>query len=156
MMLRHCEAIFLVYDVGSRASFDAVRHYYRNILLERSTERRDICLFMCRPSCPPRPPYRGVVFVVANKIDRPDEEWEVTTEEGQEFCESIGAIFHAMSAKKDKGRGKERFSSMTRQVLSRRVENESIVQLPEAHAAEGFILPRVEQILRDQNKKFWY
>ena len=74
-MVRHCEACIFVYDIGNKASFDAVKWYYKNFSLERSLERRGLCPLSCFPTCTSRPPYEGLLFVIANNIDCEENEW---------------------------------------------------------------------------------
>lgn len=53
--LRHVEAVVLMYDVGSRESFDEMKRYLENFLLERSLPATVACTLRCSPSCSPRP-----------------------------------------------------------------------------------------------------
>ncbi|KAK3720791.1 RAS2 protein [Vermiconidia calcicola] len=120
---RHCEVCFLVYDVTNRQSFEAVRSYYDNFCLERSLERvksRNQC---CVGDCPARPPFPGLVFIIANKIDREHNEWTVSMEEGEKFCKSIGAEFMPMSARTGEGSGTKVLLEMAHLVLLRRIQN---------------------------------
>ena len=116
-MLHHCEACILVYDVTNRASFQALSWYYENFYLERSLERSGPCELRCRPSCAPRPPFRGMFFVIANKIDCDKAEWEVSIQEGEDFCVPIGAVFLQMSAKTGEGSRTEAILDMANHIL---------------------------------------
>ena len=127
---RHCEACILVYDVTNRESFKAMRLCYDNFCLERSLERpqsmANYCA--CRQDCLPRPPFRGLFFVIANKIDRDEAEWTVSNEEGEDFCASIGAIFMPMSAKTGEGSGSNALLEIVNHVLFRRIENRPLLE----------------------------
>ncbi|KAK5173745.1 uncharacterized protein LTR77_002426 [Saxophila tyrrhenica] len=120
---RHCEVWIMTYDVADRKSSEALRVYHDNFLLERRLER-DVggCKGCYDRACPPRPPFRGLFFVIANKVDLPKPEWKTSIEEGQGFCASIGAIFMPMSAKTGEGSGTEALSEMAYHVLWRRVQ----------------------------------
>ena len=61
----------MVYDVSRRSSFDNIQGWYENILNERGD---DI-----------------ILGLLGNKTDLPDK--EVTTQEGFEKAEKIGALF---------------------------------------------------------------
>ena len=119
--LRHCEACIFVYDVGNRASFDAVKWYYENLSHERSLERL-YCDVGCSPVCKPRPPYLGSIFVIANKFARNEGEWATTRQEGEDLCASIGATFFPMSCKTGEGGGRVNLESMTFQILLKRAQ----------------------------------
>ena len=125
---RHCEACIFVYDVTNRASFDCLCPYYDNIFLERSLERPKHTAGWCHHDCPPRPPFRGLFFVIANKTDREKTEWAVSMEEGEAFCSSIGAIFMPMSAKTGEGSGSNAVLEMANHVLFQRVQNRPLFE----------------------------
>ena len=150
LMARHCETCVLVYDVGRKASFERAKGYYENFYIERNLERRP-CAYRCSPCCPPRQAYRGLFFVFANKTDRPEIEWEVDLQEGQDFCDSIGATFFPTSALKEKG-GKTKLDAMTRQILLRRIHYISTNQVDpngDDWSDSG------TRYVKD-NKPFWY
>lgn len=119
-LMRHCDAFIYVYDVGNRSSFDDMRQHYEGVLVSRSREA-PYCTLGCSPSCPPRPDYSGSVFVVANKIDLAPGEWQVTMQEGEDFCKSIGAIFIRMSAKTGEGGGTSIMRAITKQIILKRI-----------------------------------
>ena len=123
--MRHCEACAFVFDPRDAASFDAVRHYYENFLLERSLERAD-CYQHCSP-CVPRPSFKGLVFVIANKIEE-DAAWAVTRQEAEDFCASIEATFVPMSAKTGEGGGVELLKALSRLILLRRLHHISTAE----------------------------
>ena len=54
----------------------------------------------------PQSPFRGLLYVFANKIDIDRSEWQVSAEEGRMFCASIGAVFCPLSARTGEGGGK--------------------------------------------------
>ena len=118
---RHCEAFIFVYDICDRSSFEALKWHYKNILLERSLARRSYCILQCLPDCTARSPYGGSIFVIANKVDRDESEWEVDVQEQEDFCASIGADFIPMSAKTGKGCSRNTLVSMTNRILQRRI-----------------------------------
>lgn len=150
--LRHVEACIFVYDVGSRAGFDDVKCYYENFVLERSLDARQHCQMGCWSVCRRRPqPYKGLVWVVANKIDRPEQEWAIAREEGEDFATSIGAIFIAMSAKTGEGHDENQLLSMTIRILLRRVRT-----LAE-DGVDGLDIPPMELTgTRRRNARVWY
>ena len=126
---RHCEACILAYDVTDWASFNALSWYHHNFLEERSLERSYCCgtEMRCRP-CAPRPPFRGLFFVIANKIDCDKSEWAVSLLEGEDFSASIGAIFLPMSAKTGEGSGAEAVLEIANYILWRRIENRPLLK----------------------------
>lgn len=120
MELRHVEVCIFAYDVTSRTSFDGMKRYYSDFLLERSREGR-WCRVQCRPICKPRKqPFKGLLYVIANKIDKPQDEWTVALAEGQEYAASIDATFIAISAKTGEGCRKDLLSNMAKHAFLRR------------------------------------
>lgn len=154
-VLRHCEACIFVYDVGDRDSFEGVKFNHQNLAMERSLERPPYCILHCSPSCPPRQPYQGLKFLIANKNDRPAEERAVTSREGEELAVSLGATFIEAAAKTGSGVGTELLSRMVQQILLNRLKRLEAVIHEGAHAAEGYRLPGVLDVMRDRNKCFW-
>lgn len=155
-IMRHCEACVFVYDVSNRASFEAVKWYHQNSLLERSLQRPGHCAFQCSPTCIPRPPYRGTIFVVANKIDRGSGDRVVTKREGEEMCSSIGAEYIEGSAKTGDCIGTALLVSMTTRILLERLRNMDFVGDLRVHAAEGYALPFASYPVLHRNMHFWY
>ncbi|KAK3716670.1 hypothetical protein LTR37_006300 [Vermiconidia calcicola] len=100
-----------------------MRTYYNNFCLERSLRRPHGLGGYCYNDCPPRPPFQGLFFVIANKIDRDQAEWEISIEEGKEFCLIIGAIFMPMSAKTGEGSGSQAVLEMANHIFFRRIQN---------------------------------
>lgn len=137
---RHCEACFFVYSVGDRASFEAVRWYHEQFLLERSIERKNPrCWYGCDSGvptyCPPRPPFDGLIFVMANKIDG---ERVVTKEEGEQLSESLGATYMEISARMGDGVGTELLKRLVSRILLHRItENEVVSQVNEDELGDG-------------------
>lgn len=82
--VRKSEGCVLAYDVGSKDSFDYIKWLYKECYLEQ----RD---FPSRFSLP-RP-----FWVIANKINRDRDIWEVSLSEGEAFAGEIGAPFFPMS-----------------------------------------------------------
>ena len=123
--MRHCEACAFVFDPRDAASFEAVKHYYENFLRERSLERAD-CYQHCS-ICVPRPSFKGLVFVIANKIEG-DAAWAVTRQEVEDFCASIEATFVPMSAKTGEGGGIELLKALSRVILLRRLHHISTAE----------------------------
>ena len=79
----NAKAVILVYDITNKKTFDAIKNYWHGQILE---------------NC-----YKGVIIAVAaNKSDL-FEEREVSNEEGEEFANSINAIFSSTSAKNNSG-----------------------------------------------------
>lgn len=68
------ESFVLVYAVNSRDSFDGLYEFSSLVERIRDTEL-----------------WRVPLVVVANKTDLPEDEWQVTEEEGRQFAERIGA-----------------------------------------------------------------
>lgn len=120
---RHCEACFLVYDVTVRASFDAAKWYWENFQRERARPVSN-CAHCPWQVCSPRPPFQGCVFVLANKIDLDEAEWQVTLEEGMEFASSIGPLAHfvPISVRTGENCGRASVEEMVRRILFRRTE----------------------------------
>ena len=135
---RHCEAHILIYDVTNRESFDAMRCYYDNICLERQLERTDSWCKKCgySPVCPPRPQYRGLIFVIANKIDYDQAEWAIPLRLGEAYSESIGAMFLPMSAKTGESCGRAAALEIVSHILYRRIENRPQVMRETGFAGE--------------------
>lgn len=151
-IMRHCEVCLYVYDVSDRSSFEAVKTYHELFFLERSLERSS-CFQSCSPSCLPRPPYRGLNFVIANKIDCEEEDWAVSRDEGEAFSASIGGTFIPMSAKTGEGAYDDLLADMTRLVLLRRVYymvSRQPEQSLEARAAADL------HAAHHDNRMFWY
>ncbi|KAK5173744.1 uncharacterized protein LTR77_002425 [Saxophila tyrrhenica] len=123
---RHIEAVALVYDVTSRASFEVMCENYRNTCRERAQERNR-CQW-CPHECPPRPAFRGMVFIIANKIDKDPREWDVPLQDGEKFCATIDAIFMPTSAKTGEGSGWMAVLAMTYRILYRRIENGAFLE----------------------------
>lgn len=127
--LRHCETCIFVYDVREKASFDAVKWDHHNLHTERSLERSLCPPFRCSPTCTPKCCFQGTVFVIANKIDRNQDEWQVTIQEAEDYCASTGATFIPISSKTGKGvasdtqAGTNILRTMTYRVLLRRLHN---------------------------------
>lgn len=141
-----------VYDVGDRASFEAANRYYAYFEQERSRESHTFCLMDCKPFCKRRAwPYRGLLYVVANEIDRPPGEWVVSREDGEAFAKSIAAHFVALSSKTGEGREEDAMFNITMHILFWRVcnEAESPGNDPDVHSAK---LDGSEKI----NARFWY
>ena len=79
----NAKAVILVYDITNQKTFDVIKNYWHGQILE---------------NC-----YKGVIIAVAaNKSDL-FEEREVSNEEGEEFANSINAIFSSTSAKNNSG-----------------------------------------------------
>jgi hypothetical protein len=98
--IRHSETLLLVYEVTSRRSFDAVKGLHDNFYKEREQDRaHGCCRGLCLEDCQQRPEFQGIKFVIANKIDRDEKEWEVSAQEGRDFAAHISALFIEMSAK---------------------------------------------------------
>lgn len=109
--IRACEACFLIYDVTSRASFEYLRRCHHNISLKRSHQRSHS--------------FRGVFFVVANKIDRDKGDWAVSIKEAEEFSALINAVFLPMSAKTEEGLRPDMLHDVARRIFLRRIQTRS-------------------------------
>ena len=120
-MVRHCEVCVFVYDVTNRSSFEELRGYYQNFYIERSLDgSRDS---YPAPSDPPRGRFRGLFFVIANRIDSDVHDWTVSPQEGEDFSAAIGAVFLQMAPKTGEGMGPEVLADIARLVLLRRFQN---------------------------------
>ena len=151
--MRHCEACIFVYDVGSKISFDAVKRHYGDYLINRSLEQSH-CALSCSPSCGPRPPYQGTIFVIANKIDLDKPQWEITREDGQEFCDSIGATFIQMSAKTGEGGGTSILKGIANRIILQRVQVISAGKLQDLNDVQ---IPNIlDTPAYRRNRPFWY
>ena len=83
MYSRDANAIILVYDITSKATFEKMKAWYHSLQQEKFDE--------------------GVIFAIAgNKEDLCCSE-EVSYEEALEFAESVGAIYKKTSAKQNVG-----------------------------------------------------
>ena len=152
LTMRHCETCVFVYDVHNRASFEAVKTYHRNFLLERTLEKPS-CLLQCSPSCMPRPSYQGVMFVIANKTDYDEKDWVVTAQEGEAFSATIGATFIPMSAKTGDGTSRDLLAKMTKLILLRRIHYLSSSQQEPSPEASTSV---PSKILSHDYGQFWY
>ncbi|KAI2641730.1 hypothetical protein GGS26DRAFT_14843 [Hypomontagnella submonticulosa] len=124
------EAFIFVYDVTKRESFAKLEEEFErfcsvfNIQLtdvhvgRRSLGTRIIDKLSGRLLSPPTsPPY----ILVANRIDLPRKDWAVTPEEGQAFCERIGAgAFVQMSDLTGEGSSKDILVDLLSHVLFRK------------------------------------
>jgi hypothetical protein len=119
---RHCECCLLVYDVTNRRSFELAKWYADNFDREREQERY-LCNANCVNICSPRPSYRGIKLLIANKIDVSAEEREVSTEEGAHLSAQIGATFMEMSAMTGSGCGSEVWLEVLITILWQRQKN---------------------------------
>jgi GTPase SAR1 family protein len=103
------DACIFVYDVGNKASFEDVKSHHEHHL--------------------PHPHLDKVLgFVIANKIDLNQDEWEVTKQEGETFCQSIGAIYIQMSAKTGEGGGTSVAKAITSRIILERIYHLSASQ----------------------------
>jgi hypothetical protein len=109
-LVRQTEVCMFVYDVTNRANFDVFTRHHDNFMVVRSRS-------------PPRPPLRGLFFVIARKIDKDKAEWQVSLQEGEDLSAAMGAIFLQMSAKTGEGASQEVLADIARLVLLRRMEN---------------------------------
>jgi hypothetical protein len=131
--MRHCEACVYVYDVGNKTSFDSIRQHHENFLINLRTEQPH-CALGCSPTCGANlPPYQGPIFVIANKIDLDETKWEVSTQEGQEYCNAIRATFIQMSAKTGEGGGTSIMKAIANRIMMQRVYCNSITQVGNPH-----------------------
>ncbi len=77
------KAVILVYDITNKSTFEEIKNYWYGQIID---------------NC-----YKGVIIAVAaNKSDL-FEDREVSNEEGEEFANSINAIFSSTSAKNNSG-----------------------------------------------------
>ena len=103
-----------MYDVSDLTSFEDVLRHYKHFYIERSVERQ--CYGApCGKGSPPRPPYKGLFFVIATKLDL--EAWQVSMQEGEDFSASIGAHFLQMSAKAGEGGGQDALKYIANHVI---------------------------------------
>lgn len=151
--LRHVEACVLMYDVGSRESFQEMQRHYEEFVRERSLPRRGaFCTLLCSPSCPPRPtPFAGHVYVVAHKIDREAGEWTVEMTEGEVFARSLGAEFFAASSKTGEGCGKAKLRDLTLRALLKRTRSVPPEQSPASGSTMGS-----RDAMTNQEGRYWY
>lgn len=121
---RHCETFMLVYDVTSRASFEAVKAYHRNFCLERSRSNTKYG-WRYYDECPPRPPFQGITFVFAKTIDRDKADWQVSLQEGREFADSIGPLaeFITISVETCEGCSRTDVEAMAKRIILRRTQD---------------------------------
>ncbi|KAH8883461.1 P-loop containing nucleoside triphosphate hydrolase protein [Thozetella sp. PMI_491] len=91
---RDCEGCMYVYDVANRASFDSIARLHSNMdaELQVTTGKTSRSSKIIKP-----------MIVIANKIDLPEAEWQVSHEEGRRWAESIGAKLMPASAKTGEG-----------------------------------------------------
>ena len=122
--VRRCEACIFVYDVTNRASFEALQRHHRNFYVERSLERPTLWGLIGSEALP-RPPFRGLFFVIANKIDCDRNDWTVSIQEGEDFSAPIGAVFLQMSAKTGEGAGKDVLVDIACHILLQKIWNAS-------------------------------
>lgn len=82
------------------------------------------------------------MFVLANKIDLPNAEWQVSLQEGRNFADSIGPLAHfvPISVKTGENCRSPEVEEMVRRILLRRTEK------PPYHA---------ERLLRVQKGILW-
>eukprot|EP00754_Rhynchopus_humris_P035457 Rhum_TRINITY_DN16988_c0_g1::Rhum_TRINITY_DN16988_c0_g1_i1::g.164959::m.164959/K07893/RAB6A; Ras-related protein Rab-6A len=83
--IRDSKVAVVVYDVTSRASFDAAEGWIDGVRSERGTD--------------------ALIVLCGNKIDRPAEERQVSTEQGQAKAEALSALFVEASAKTEQNVG---------------------------------------------------
>ena len=149
--MRHCEACILVYDSIDQASLEAIKLYHRNILLERSSTRSS-CIAGCSPSCTPRPNYRGLLLIIANKIDL-NNGAAFTRAEGEAFAASIGAKHISISAKTGDGANKDLLSQISKYVMLYRTKY--LASLNRDKALDEGRSELVKPYLQDY-RTFWY
>ncbi|KAH7011088.1 hypothetical protein EDB80DRAFT_711230 [Ilyonectria destructans] len=75
--LQGTNVFLLVYDVTDRRTFDFIKKVYTEVFGAEEQGRP-----ICRP-----------IWVCAGKSERPQEDWKVSAQEGEEFSTSIGARF---------------------------------------------------------------
>ena len=110
MYYRNAKAAFLVYDITSKKSFEAVS-YWANELSKNSVREDEVA-----------------VIVVGNKVDR-DDDREVATEVAQEQADQLNAKFFEVSALS--GVNIERlFQTATAEVLKRKEKSHKGVEDP--------------------------
>ena len=110
MYYRNAKAAFLVYDITSKKSFEAVS-YWANELSKNSVREDEVA-----------------VIVVGNKVDREDDR-EVATEVAQEQADQLNAKFFEVSALS--GVNIERlFQTATAEVLKRKEKSHKGVEDP--------------------------
>ncbi len=88
--IRESDGIALMYDVGSRASFEFMKVLYNLCYLENRQKAPD--------TYPKKP-----CWILANKIDLDPSRWEVALPEGEEYSQSIGATFFPISCRTTEG-----------------------------------------------------
>lgn len=161
---RHYEAFFLVYDITSRASFEAVKAYQQNIVRERAISRSD-CPECFRVECPPRPSFQGLTFVFANKIDRDQSQWQVSLEEGRQFADSIATsaeshatYFLPMSVKTGKGCSRADGEGIARRIILRRTQSPPFAHGRARHVETERVLSKREGPLHayEDGWLYWY
>ena len=130
-LVRHTEVCMFVYDITNRASFDLVRRHHDNFLVVRSRRGSQL------GRSPPRPPFRGLFFVIAHEIDKGEAEWQVSLQEGEELSAAMGAFFLQMSARTGEGANQEVLADIASLVLLRRIENISLGTFGEEVQRDG-------------------
>ncbi|KAI1377095.1 P-loop containing nucleoside triphosphate hydrolase protein [Hypoxylon crocopeplum] len=109
-----CNAYTFIYDVTSKKSFETLVEIIKDLLNIESVSKDQ------QSKLPP-------IFVIANKIDLPESDWEVSMEEGQQFAERVGAFaFVPVSAKTGERCNKEMMAELASYFLLRKAyaENE--------------------------------
>ena len=114
--IRGSSLVFIVYDVSNKKSFDNLQNWIQFI---NNIENSNI-------------------VIVGNKIDLKDSR-EVSTEEGQKFCEDKGIDFFEVSAKEDLNINDMLFNS--------------VASLPFFHTinTEGFSKEKIVSVLQQEN-----
>ena len=155
-MVRDCEASIFVYDVTNRASFESLGRYHQNFCEERCLERPPWRLSPSSPLSknPPRPPFRGLFFVIANKIDRDRSDWAVSINEGEDFSARMEAIFLQMSAETGEGAQEEVLNDMASHILLRKIQN--IIEDDGQEKAERTVAGPYDNALQGPSRSnFW-
>ena len=80
---KNAKAVILVYDITDNRSFDEIKNYWYEQVKQN-----------CHSDV--------IIAIAANKCDL-YEQRQVSDEEGEEFAESLGALFASTSAKNDSG-----------------------------------------------------
>ena len=118
----------LVYDITNRESFEAIKNYWHNAVMQNGM--------------------KGVIIGVAgNKCDLYENE-KVSEKEGQDYCDSIKAYFKLVSAKNNIS-----INEFFRTLVEQFVKSEFMDELLPKYANDKNIIKKVKRTKLEKDKK---
>lgn len=149
-LVKHGDAVFLVYSVADRESFDMAGTFYQ-----------DLCTAVQRmnpeevaPTAAGAPHRLKIpVWVVANKTDLPAESWRVTAQEGEELSRKVGGRFMSVSTKTDDGFEEGQLQDIVSWVLLAKIANQATSVAPAPTGERPKTRPRMRP--RERKRSRW-